>query len=288
MAPRPALPVSLLLLLAAACHPVTRLEAEEVAIAVGDVLASVDEASQGGGFAALWLRRPRAFEPAWHERWRALALGTAEAHATCAGLPFSACAEGRRSRTLEGCYLGWGYLEGEVSLRFDDAACGLASEGQGVTRTADIRLRGPRAGTLRLDADGGGVRLLRRAGGFEVTVPGLRRTQVDDAGATVLDVRTTTAAPLALAGEGRAGRVLSLDGLVVEDVRGGLRWTVDAGAKLAWDAECNCASSGVLGARASGERSARLRLELVGCGKGLLSVDGGKAEEVILDRCGTL
>lgn len=287
MTPRPALPVSLLLL-AAACHPVTQVEAEEVALAVGDVLASVDEASQGGGLAALWLRRPRALEPSWPERLRALAWGTAEAHATCAGLPFSPCTEGRRTRELAGCYLGWGYLEGEVSLRFDDAACGLESAGQGVTRTADIRLRGPRVGRLQLGADGGGVRLVRRDGGFEVTVPGLRRTQVDAAGATVLDVRATATAPLPLSGEGRAGRVLGLEGLGVEDLRAGLRWSVGAGAALSWDAECNCASSGALEARASGERSGRLRLELVGCGKGLLSVDGGEAEEIILDRCGTL
>jgi hypothetical protein len=287
MPPRPALLLSLLLL-APGCQPVSRAEAEEVALCVGDVLASVDEASQGGGLAALWLRRPRAFEPSWQQRLWALSWGTAEAHATCAGLPFSPCAAGQRTRKLEGCYLGWGYLEGEVSLRFDDAACGLSAEGQGVTRTADLWLRGPRAGTLKLGADGGGVRLLRREGGFEVTVPGLRRMQVDDAGATVLDVRARTAAPLALLGEGRAGRVLALDGLTVEDVRGGLTWTVLAGAQLSWDAECNCASSGVLEARASGERGGRLRLELVSCGKGLLSVDGGEAQEIILDRCGTL
>jgi hypothetical protein len=287
MPPRPAL-LPCLLLLAAACHPVTQQEAEEVALAVGDVLASVDEAGQGGGLSALWLRRPRGFAPPWHERLRALAWGTAEAHATCAGLPFSACAAGQRRRKLEGCYLGWGYLEGEVALQFDDAACSLASEGQAVTRTADLRLRGPRVGTLRLQADGGGVRLVRRAGGFEVTVPGLRRTQVDDAGATVLDVRARTTAGLTLSGEGRAGRVLALEGLEVEDVRGGLTWTVMPGARLTWDAECNCASSGVLEARAAGERRGRLRLELVGCGKGRLSVDGGDGEEIILDRCGTL
>ena len=121
MQPRPPcrLLASVLLLLSGACRPLSQDELTDVAQAVGELLASVDEASQGGGFAALWLRRPAALEPPWHERLWGAAWPGAEAHATCAGLPFSACDGGLRERALDGCYLGWGYLE--VSLWTHDA-----------------------------------------------------------------------------------------------------------------------------------------------------------------------
>ncbi|MBM4377730.1 MAG: hypothetical protein FJ086_00250 [Deltaproteobacteria bacterium] len=276
----------LLLLLAGACRPLSGEELADVAQAVGELLASVDEASQGGGFAGPWLRRPAAFEPAWHERLLQAAWPAAHAHATCAGLPFSACDGGVRERTLDGCYLGWGYLEGSVRLRFDDAACALGTTGAGVTRTSQVSLRGPRAGTFLLDAEGGGIRVERAADGFTATVAGFRRRLLGEDGQATSDMRARTAEPLRLSGEARAGRTLSGGVLEVRDALTGTAVPLRAG-ELAWDENCNCASSGALSGAASGGRGV-VQIELASCGKARVWVDGAEPAEVILDRCGTL
>jgi hypothetical protein len=278
---------SLLLLLASAgCHPLSADELAEVAQAAGELMASVDEASQGGGFAALWLRRPAAFEPAWHERLLQAAWPAAEAHATCAALPFSACDGGLRERTLNGCYLGWGYLEGSVRLQFDDAACALGAAGAGVTRTAEVRLRGPRAGDFVLDSEGGGVRVERAAAGFTVTVPGFRRRLLGEDGQPTSEVRGRSLEPFQLHGEARAGRTLSGGVLEVRDALAGTVVPLRAGT-LTWDETCNCARSGTLTGTASGGRGT-VKLEMASCGKARVSLDGAEPAEVILDRCGTL
>jgi hypothetical protein len=276
----------LLLLLAGSCRPLSQEELTDVAQAVGELLASADEASQGGGFAALWLRRPAALQPGWPERVLRAAWPTAEAHATCASLPFSPCNVGLRTRTLDGCYLGWGYLEGAVRLQFDDAACALGGVGAGVTRTAEVSLQGPRAGTFLLDSEGGGVRVERSAEGFRVTAPGFRRRLLDANGKATSDLRARTLEPLQLRGEGRAGRTLSGGVLEVEDALSGTTVPLRAQA-LGWDETCNCARTGTLSGAATGGRG-RVTVELASCGKARVWVDGAEPAEVILDRCGTL
>ena len=288
MQPRPPhrLTLSLLLLLCAGCRPLSQDELADVAQAVGELMASVDEAAQGGGFAGLMLRRPAAFEPAWHERLLGSAWPSAEAHATCAGLPFSACDGGVRTRALDGCYLGWGYLEGSVRLRFDDETCTLGAVGRGVTRTAEVTLRGPRAGTFLLDAGDGGVRLERAAEGFTVTVPGFRRRWQREDGTPVSDVRARTLEPLQLGGEARPGRTLTGGVLEVRDEVSGT--TVPLRAKgLSWDETCNCARTGAFTGTAAGGRGT-VKVELASCGKAQVSLEGAAPTEVILDRCGTL
>lgn len=267
---------------------------EQVGAAAGEMMASLDESMAGATTIAAVPRLPYprgvpgGLEgPLWR---RALEAVVPSAHAaSCWPAPFSACENGVRSRTFDGCSLGPSTLEGTVTLTFTRAAgCLLLAEGDSVTRTADFTLTGPYGGTLAVTSPGGGQTLTRTAGGFEYSVSGMKRVLTGPGGRTWFDVSSRTTAPIVVTGSGRADLVIASGTLEVSHNRAGYKVTLTP-ANLTWTSSCNCAVSGSLTGTVSGGRldGKSASVTLTGCGQADLTIDG-ETESLTFDRCGVI
>lgn len=263
---------------------------EEVAQAAGDVLASADEGLEGGGLALL--RAPYLNRPEFRERtlFRTLvdaAIPSAEAAGRCFTETFSACANGVRTRTFDQCTLGPSTLEGSVTLTFSDAAgCTVNDANESVTRAADFTLTGPRGGTLKVSAPGGGQKLTRGTDSWKYSVLGMQRVAADKNGKKLFDVSTKTLSDVTITGQNRANRVLNGGELEISHNLANYK-VVLSPENLTWSSACNCPVSGKLNGTASGSVSGSFVVEMTGCGTAKVTNDG-ETKDVTLDRCASL
>lgn len=265
-------------------------EIDQIGAAVGEMMASLDESSQGSASAA-WVpafpirRIPDELRaPAWRRAADAI-LPSAYA-ASCAESTFSACSGGVRSRTFDACSVGLATLDGSVTLTFNrTAACAVVTDGDAVTRTADFTLTGIYGGTLVVSAPGGGQTLTRTATGFEYTVGGMQRVLTGPGGRKLFDITTHTTAPIVVTGSSRSDRVIASGGLEVSHNIAGYKVTL-VPHDLTWTAGCNCATSGSLTGTVSGGRrdGKSATVEVTGCGEADVTIDGD-TESVQFDRC---
>ena len=265
-------------------------ESGQIGAAVGELMSSLDESSQDGTTTAMAPRLPVLRAPAELRGplWRRVldaALPSAYAGA-CIATRFSTCDAGTRARTFTACSLGAATLDGSVSLAFSSSPlCLMAAEGESVTRTASFTLTGLYGGTLAVTSPGGGQTLKKTATGFEYTVGGMERIVKGAAGRTLVDVTTTTTAPLEITGSSRADLVITSGSLQVTHRLAGYSVTLTP-TNLAWSAHCTCAISGSLSGTVAGGKndgkSASMRL--LGCGEAEVTV-AGETTDVTLDRC---
>jgi hypothetical protein len=263
----------------------------QIGAAVGEVMASLDESTQGSPTAALVpilpaVRVPDALRgPAWRRALDAV-FPSAEA-AACADATFSACSNGMRTRAFSSCSLASvATLDGVVTLAFGSSPlCTLAATGDSVTRTASFTVSGLYGGMLTVTSPGGGQTLTKTATGFEYTVGGMERTLTGPGGRTLFDVITQTTAPIEITGGSRADLVIVSGALKVNHRLAGYSVTLTPN-NLAWSASCNCAVSGSLTGTVSGGphdgRSATV--ELTGCGEADVTIDS-QTDSITLDRC---
>jgi hypothetical protein len=266
-------------------------DTDQIGAAVGEVMASVDEAAQGSTTTAMLprppvLRTPAALHgPAWRRAVDAV-LPSAYAGA-CGASTFSSCDAGVRSRSFADCTLGVATLDGSVTLTFTrTAACALVSDADAVTRTADLTLTGPYGGTLEITSPGGGQTLTRTSNGFTFAVAGMRRVLTGAGGHTLWDVSTRTTAPLVITGSSRSDLVIASGTLEVSHNVGGYKVSLTP-SNLTWTSSCNCAVSGSLtgtisgGGRLDGKSAT---IELTGCGEADVTI-GTDTNSITLDRC---
>src|ERR1043165_6100605 len=141
-------------------------EAQQIGETVGEAMSSLDESVAGDSTAMLPLHGvPDELRgPLWR---RALDNVVPSAYAaSCWQTAFSACAAGVRRRDFSDCTVGGATVAGSATLTFTNPLCLVATEGDAVTRTADITLTGLYGGTLEITSPGGGQTLTRTAGGF--------------------------------------------------------------------------------------------------------------------------
>lgn len=258
---------------------------EEIAHAAGDLMASFDEAVQGGGLALRpTLRRPALERKPLHDYLGELLVGTAWG-ASCSAVRFPACAQGTLVKDFGGCTLGSATYSGEVRLTFSSPDCTLAGSGASVTHEPNYSITGKTGATFSVSAAGGGQRITRAADGFVYSMPGIRRWSTSAGGKTLTDVSSRTLADITVSGANRANRVMNGGRLELENTVAGYTVTL-VPENLAWTSGCNCAASGrlsgaVVGAAGKGKA---VTVELTGCGTANLTVDG-ETSAVELDRC---
>jgi hypothetical protein len=265
-------------------------ETAQIGAAVGELMSSLDESSQDGTTTAMLprlpvLRTPDELRgPLWRRALDA-ALPSAFAGA-CIDSRFSGCDAGARTRTFTACSLGAATLDGSVSLAFSSSPlCVLGLPGQSITRTANFTLTGLYGGTLTVTAPGGGQTLAKTATGFEYTVGGMERVIKGPAGRTLVDVTTTTTAPIEITGTSRADLVIVSGALQVTHKLAGYSVTL-APNNLAWSAHCTCAVSGSLTGTVSGGKNdgKSVTMTMLGCGDAELTI-AGETGAITLDRC---
>jgi len=268
-------------------------DTDQIGAAVGEVMASLDESTQGTTTTALLpavpiLRLPEPLRgPAWR---RALDAAFPSAYAaSCWTSGFGACADGVRTKTFDACSLGPATLDGAVTLTFTrTAVCAMVTDGDAVTRTAELTLTGPYGGTLAISSPGGGQTLTRTATGFLYSVGGMQRILTTAGGKKVWDTSTRTTTPLVITGNARTDLVIASGTLVVKHNIAGYEVALTP-SNLTWTAGCNCATAGSLTGTITGGRlnGKSATVELTGCGEAEVTIDDDVAM-VTLDRCAAL
>jgi hypothetical protein len=268
-------------------HALPGDDTDQIGSAVGEVMASLDEATQGSTATAMApvLRTPDELRgPTWR---RAVDTLLPSAYAgSCWASTFSGCDAGVRSKAFSDCTLGAATLDGSVTLTFTrTAACDLVTDTDAVTRTADLTLTGPYGGTLAITSAGGGQTLTRTSTGFTFAVAGMRRVLTAAGGHTLWDVSTRTTAPLVITGSARSDLVIVSGTLEVSHNVAGYKVSLTP-SNLTWTAGCNCAVSGSLTGTVSGGRleGKSATIELTGCGEADVTI-GTETDSITLDRC---
>jgi hypothetical protein len=273
------------------CRKAATDDSNQIGAAVGEVMSSLDESTQGGTTTAYLPRFPilRTPEQLKGPLWRRL-LGRVRPQAyagSCLGTTFSSCSAGERTKTFGACTVGAATLDGSVTLSFsENPLCVMVADGDAVTRTASFTLTGLYGGTLTVsNPSGGGQTLTKTATGFEYTVGGIERVLKGPGGNPLFDVSTKTTAPIEITGSSRSDLVIVSGALEVTHHLAGYTVTLTA-SNLAWSAGCNCAVSGSLTGTVSGGRhdGKSASVTLTGCGEADVTIDG-QTDSVTLDRC---
>jgi hypothetical protein len=277
---------------AGGCRQESLADQGQIGAAVGEVMASADESTNGSGATAVvmppLMRLPKGLEgPAWR---RALDSVVPPAYAASCWLStFTSCAAGVRTRAFDNCALGSATLDGSVTLTFSDTnACMVAAAGDSVNRTADFTLTGPYGGTLQVTSPGGGQTLTRTAAGFDYSVQGMERVLTGPGGHTLFDIATQTTTPISITGTSRANLVIVSGALEIQHKLAGYTVTL-VPQNLTWAPTCNCAVSGSLTGTVSGGKKdgKAATVTLTGCGQADVTIDGD-SESVTMDRCVSL
>ncbi len=263
---------------------------DEVGQATGDVMASFDDASQGGAFASLerpiFHRTDGFMKPGLLDRTLDFLVPSAYA-AECTNLSFSSCANGVMSKSAADCTYGRWTVNGTITLTFSDVACVMSAVNDTVTRTADFQITGPRGATLAVSSPGGGQKVTRTgATSFNYTVLGMERIATEANGKKLFDISTQTTADIGVTGTSRSDRVMNGGTLEVTHHLAG--YTVDLTPdNVTWTTGCNCASSGSWTGTASGSVSGSFTVQITGCGTASVTSPSG-TKQVSFDRCAAL
>lgn len=291
-----ALALAITMTTAAGCRKTSTGDDEtgQIGNAVGEAMASLDESVSGGSATAMlpvpFRRAPDELRgPLWRRAMDAVIPAAYAADATSCWTPtFSACNAGVRTKDYGNCNLGLAKLSGTVTLTFTQQLCLIATDGDAVTRTADLTLTGLYGGTLEVTSPGGGQTLAKSAGGFTYSVAGMERVLTGPGGRKIFDIATSTAAPIVVTGSSRADLTIVSGSFVIDHKLAGYTVTLTAN-NLAWTSSCNCASSGTLTGMVAGGRhdGKSASVTITACGEADVTIDG-TTESVSLDRCATV
>jgi hypothetical protein len=214
----------------------------------------------------------------------------------CQRAVFQSCMSSSKQATYSQCEVpGTSFqLNGSVQLSYSDAACGLSSTGNTVTRTYNTTYSGPRGGQLTfssaLQSDykgnsySGGGRITRTAGGWNIDVLGKHKS-FQWRGNTLYSVSMRTLAPHQITGSlSRSSRVL--DGGTLEVNHNIAQFTVLVQPQnVQWTNSCCHPVSGSLNLNFSGSKTGTATLNFSSqCGLASL-VESGQTKEIQLSYC---
>jgi hypothetical protein len=272
---------------------------EETAQQVGDVMASIDEASDGSGnIANLEHSVQRTFAryapndvP---DRAVIAAVLIPEAQAAgcfSGGTSVSGCSSNIITRTFNNCNIGSASLSGDVTLTWGGGAtnCQISAAGHQVSRNPNFTLTGRRGATLAVKKTGANGQTISYVSGtstnrvFQFTNDGIQRKFT--VGSTVLlDNTTTTGSAITITGSNRANRVLTggslrvtnnLTSVTCDYIPQNVTWSSGTNS-------CNCPTQGSWTGSCSDGKSATLNI--TGCGTATYS-QGETSTAVTFDRC---
>ncbi|MBI5493694.1 MAG: hypothetical protein HY904_01630 [Deltaproteobacteria bacterium] len=261
-------------------------DTEEVAQALGDMMASADESSgeNGGTFAFYKAGGVRRMMDTPLDRLQDAILPSAHAAACWGADTFGTCSNSTITRTFGGCTVGLASLTGTVTLTWTGGNCRLETVGESVTRVPNFTITGRRDATLTVS--GAGQQLTRTgADAYTYHVSGVSRVLRTAAGATLADVDTRTTADVTVTGTSRASRVMN--GGTFEVRHNVAKYTTTLSpANLTWTASCNCATSGSLTGTVTPDDgdAVDVTVTVTGCGTATITADD-KSKEVTFDRC---
>jgi len=290
--------IILIISLISSCTPIENValsvDALENAQQVGDVMASLDEASgQTNGSIASHSnsinKMYARYFPASKGEIIFNQLNPSVEAASCSLLSFTTCASGEKVRNYNGCTIGSTTLSGTTTLSWSNNTCTLTAISDTVTRVPNFTLTGRRSATLTVNKTGSyGQKLTASSVNapnsiFLFESDGIRRKFT--AGSSTLFDQTTSVSPgITVTGNNRLSRTLSGGVVRVYNNLTGVTCTYSP-TNITWGlSTCNCPTSGYWSGSCS--NSKQLTLEITGCGTANYT-EGGETSSVTFDRCGT-
>lgn len=274
---------------------------EETAQQIGDVMASIDEVSDGSGNIAnlensvqkTFARYAPSDVP---ERGVMASVLVPEAQAAgcfTGGTTVSSCSAAPHTITkrFNNCNIGSASLSGDVTLVWSGAgvtSCSISAATQQVARTPSFTLTGRRGATLTVSKTGAAGQVIKYVSGsgttriFEFTNDGIKRKFTVGA-TTLLENTTATSAAITITGSDRSNRVMSGGSLRITNNLTGV--TCDYSPQnVTWTSAnpCNCPTQGSWTGSCSDGASATL--SITGCGTASYS-QGGSSTTLTFDRC---
>jgi len=268
---------------------------DEVGSTATDAMKSVDEATNGGSFAALDRRSPARKALDW--------LIPDALAGSCRTVTLSTCLNGVRTRTFDSCTTGAGALThtGAVTLTWRNAEdslitdcrtgqSGALAEGSYITRTVERTITGRRGASIVVTSTdvtaydtsvtfGSGQKLTKSSTGATVSILGMNRKATKADGTKVFDISTKTSEDLVYTGTSRATRVLTSGQIQI--FHNLAQYTVTLTPNnVTWSADCDTPTSGSMKGTMSGSVTGEVEVTFTGCGtySVVQSKDGETAE----------
>lgn len=223
-----------------------------------------------------------------------LILPQAHASMFCDRAIFQACSLGVREATYNSCSPGGrtASLNGYVRLTYSQSNCSF-NAGDSVIRSYDLELAGPRGGVATVSsavqADyrgtsyGGGGKLTRTAGGYDVDVLG-KHIVLNFRGRPLYNVSVRTLSPIGLTGTlNRSNRLADGGQLEVNHNLAGFTALFQP-HNLQWTSGCCHPVSGTLDVQWAGSKTGSAQVTFNSCGSASYS-DGVQSNDLTLSYC---
>lgn len=276
----------------------------ELSQQVGDSMASIDEGSgtTTGTYAVNKLMNTTGFEKTYArlsqdkifsdptlfvKKMSNLFQPNANA-AACNTVAFSTCASGQKIRNLSGCSVGTtGVMNGTVTLNFSGtgaATCTMPAINDFVSRVPNFSISGLRGANFAVKAvtTGQKIKNIGNINSMTFENTGINRKFTTNSGKVILDVTTSTSAPIAITNAGRNSRTVSGGGITVIDNLTALSCTLNPNV-VTWTANCNCPTSGTWSGSCSDSSTLTIAFSNA-CGVTTVT-KGSEIKSVTMDRC---
>lgn len=193
----------------------------------------------------------------------------------------------QKVRILTGCTTtGGGAMTGTVTLTFagtGNATCTLPGATDSVTRVPSYDMTGLRGAVFAVAATSTGQKITRvNSTDFTFSSTGISRSFITPKAVKILDITTSTSAPITILGLSRNARALIGGGITVVNNLNSLSCTLNPSA-VAWTANCNCPTAGNWAGTCTDATSMSVAFGST-CGRVTLT-KGSDISTVTMDRC---
>lgn len=218
-----------------------------------------------------------------------LFFSKADAGTACNTVAFSACTTNQRVRTFSDCTVvnDTGTVNGTISLAYSGtgaASCTMPLNNDAVVRVPNFTITGLRGATYAVSAVSSGQQVKRTgANNLTFSSTGIRRKFTTGGGTILLDVTTSTSAPIGITGDARNTRTISGGGnLIVTDNLTFNTCTL-APFSVGWTSSCNCPTSGTWSGVCGDTKTLSVAFTNI-CGTAQVT-HGSDVKLVVMDRC---
>ena len=222
----------------------------------------------------------------YHYAEKLFHLALPQAYAvSCARAVDQSCSSGVRSVSFSSCDLPRGaQFSGQITLTYSDSGCSMASTGNSVTRTYDYDISGPYGNSvLAVTSEGGGGRLTKTAGGWNLEILGKRKI-LTWRGREIMNHSISTPSPIQITGGlTRASRVVNSGSFQVVHNLAGYTATYVPN-NLTYSGTCCHPISGSMSVTYTGSVTGSGSITFNGCGQGTLIKDG-VSQDLELNYC---
>ena len=249
-------------------------------------LSAVADDQDGSSYASLNLR---------HRSVADILMPKAYA-ATCSRAVLESCSSGVKSANYSDCDISGTLLSlnGNVTLTYSDAGCGMASASDNVSRTYDYTISGPRGGNLRVfstaqndyrgNSISGGGKLTNTGSAWEIQVLGKNKILKTAGGLTIMSHSIRTLSNVTVTGGiTRASRTMSGGQLEVNHNLAQFS-AIYTPNNLQWSSTCCHPVSGNLSITYEGTVTGTGSVVFNGCGSATVTKDD-QSRQINLSYC---